>query len=419
LRCIHCIVIVLLALISTNLAVPPACTLSNKLARADVSDANFCPFIWASGLTRPRGMDVAENGDLLVGETNQIRVLWDDDKDGVSGPNERAILATQSGLNHGIAITKLGGFIYASSATTVFRWPYYAGNRSSLGAAQQVIAGIPGSGHTTRSLVFSPDQSQLFIQVGSAGNVDSDSRQAMIRRWDISSFRDPLPLQWTSGTIFVDGIRNEVAMRFDPHGRLWGVENGVDNTQRADWGGDIHNDNPCEEINIFDTPGKFYGYPYCWSEGTLPSPPGKGPKTQWVQNEFRNTPPYNDSWCQNTNNVVPPFACLPAHNAPLDILFGNLTDASNFDYTAFVSMHGSWNRNPADGYKVFYVTFKNNIMNVINFLKYDGNTATGTGWIRPVGLGFIPCKWGKCLMVSSDTTNNIIALAYGVQSSTV
>lgn len=28
--------------------------------------------------------------------------------------------------------------------------------------------------------------------------------------------------------------------------------------------GDVHNDNPAEEVNIFDKPGAFYGYPYCW-----------------------------------------------------------------------------------------------------------------------------------------------------------
>ncbi len=28
--------------------------------------------------------------------------------------------------------------------------------------------------------------------------------------------------------------------------------------------GDVHNDNPSEEVNIFDKPGAFYGYPYCW-----------------------------------------------------------------------------------------------------------------------------------------------------------
>ena len=42
--------------------------------------------------------------------------------DGVSGPNERATLATTSGLTHGLAF--FGNYLFASTATTVYRWPY-------------------------------------------------------------------------------------------------------------------------------------------------------------------------------------------------------------------------------------------------------------------------------------------------------
>lgn len=45
-------------------------------------------------------------------------------------------------------------------------------------------------------------------------------------------------------------MRNEVGLRFDKHGVLWGVENGMDNLNRQPWG-DIHNENPSEELNRF------------------------------------------------------------------------------------------------------------------------------------------------------------------------
>ncbi len=35
------------------------------------------------------------------------------------------------------------GFVYASSAKTVYRWPYKAGLRSDLGAPQVVVKNIP------------------------------------------------------------------------------------------------------------------------------------------------------------------------------------------------------------------------------------------------------------------------------------
>lgn len=47
---------------------------------------------------------------------------------------------------------------------------------------------------------------------------------------------------------FAPGTRNENGLRFDAAGKLWGVENGMDNLNRADFGGDIHNANPGEEV---------------------------------------------------------------------------------------------------------------------------------------------------------------------------
>jgi hypothetical protein len=54
---------------------------------------------------------------------------------------------------------------------------------------------------------------------------------------------------------------------------VFGVENGVDRTSRNDMGGDIHNDNPGEEVNRFaeDTMGRHFGYPWCFSEFRLAS----------------------------------------------------------------------------------------------------------------------------------------------------
>jgi len=230
----------------------------------------------------------------------------------------------------------------------------------------------------------------------------------------VSSLKTSGPISWTTGELFADGLRNEIGLRFDPAGLAYGVENGVDDVARSDWNiGDFHNDDPCEEINAFRQPGKFYGYPYCWSEYILPNPPGKGVGTQWVHENFLNTPPYSDAWCQNTNNVIPPEHCLPAHNAPLDIIFGSITDASSYNKTAYVTAHGSWDRDPPDGYKVFYVTWNHNgTIAHEDFLSYQGPGATGNGWIRPVALAFVNCPWKQCLLVSTDEENEIVGIAY-------
>jgi hypothetical protein len=50
-------------------------------------------------------------------------------------------------------------------------------------------------------------------------------------------------------------------------------------SSRSDLGGDIHEDNPSEELNLFlpENSNKHYGYPYCWSEGLLNHPQAGGP----------------------------------------------------------------------------------------------------------------------------------------------
>jgi glucose/arabinose dehydrogenase len=64
--------------------------------------------------------------------------------------------------------------------------------------------------------------------------------------------------------VFADGLRNEVALDFALDGTLWGVGNSAEFLFRADLGGDIHNNNPGEEVHRFDRPGLLFGYPYCW-----------------------------------------------------------------------------------------------------------------------------------------------------------
>jgi len=412
--------IFLFSLLGRALAVAPSCTRATLLPKSDVIDANLCPFVWSTGLNAPRGVALAANNDLLVVESgySQVTALWDANGDGQSSSTERAVLAKQSGLNHGIAISVRQGFLYASSDTDVYRWPYTAGNRTSLGNAQHVVSNLPCCHHTTRTLLFSPDESVFYVQSGSGANVDPDPTHAEIRRWNVSKFSSTAPVSWSTGELLAWGMRNEVGIRFDPSGVLWGVENGVDDISRSDWNiGDFHNDNPCEELNKFDinNPGKFYGYPYCWSEAILPSPPGKGPLTQWLQPDFNNTAPYSDAWCQNTANVVAPAHCLPAHNAPTDIVFGSIYSVTGYDQTAYVASHGSWDRDVPDGYRIWFLTWKNNVIAHQSFLQYSGPGSTGSGWPRPVGLAIAACPWGKCLMISTDSNNEIIAVGYNVK----
>jgi len=375
----------------------------------------FCAFAFAKGLSTPRGITVADNGDVLVLERGlaQVTVIWN--VDSVTGKFSSAKLASAPGLNHAVIVHK--GYLYASSDRAVFRWKYTPGQRSDLGASQQVINGIPVNGHVTRGLAFD-DDGLLYVQCGSGSNVDSDASRAVIRRFDISNVPQPRGLSWTDGKIFAEGVRNEAGIRFDPQGRLWGVENGCDDLKRNDLGGDIHNENPSEEMNIFVEPGLFYGYPYCWSmyEGVNDSFV-RG--SQWAHPNFMNDGTHTDKWCQDQHNVILPVYNFDAHMAPLDLLFTEASDLrtdfpSPFSSGMYVSFHGSWDRQPPLGYRVDHVRFDSKGMPVSNtpFLQYVGPGATGPNWHRPVALASTKCAFGDCLLVTGDTTGIIIAIGY-------
>ena len=106
------------------------------------------------------------------------------------------------------------------------------------------------------------------------------------------------------GEVFAYGLRNEVGLSIDSKGRLWGVENGRDNLML---GGDIHYDNPAEEVNLFDVnkPGRDYGYPHCWSEGIwMDTAMAKGPGTQHLDPDQPGS--YTEAKCQDPTRSYRP-----------------------------------------------------------------------------------------------------------------
>lgn len=385
-------------------------------AGAEMTEASvpsgYCAWRFAEGLDDPRGLISDAQGQLLVVERgrNQVTLLWDENGDRINQPSERMQLASATGLNHGIALHQ--GYLYASTATTVYRW-LYDGSRKALTDRQTVLTGMPSGGHSTRTLVFD-GEGNLYIAIGSGSNLDDDSTRARVVRLDTAKV-SATGANLSDTTVHADGTRNECGLRFDSRGRLWGVENGSDDLNRSDLGGDIHNDNPAEEVNLLNQPGAFYGYPYCWSEGNLAANAGGlGPGTQWAYPSAMNDGVHTDAWCRNTANVKPPVLTLQAHTAPLDILFyqGGSFPA-DVKGSAIVTYHGSWNRTPATGYKVVLIPFGQDGMPngvVTSLLESKASGDTGGGWThRPVALA--QGKSGE-VYITSDEDGLVMALGH-------
>ena len=269
------------------------------------------------------------NGDILLvkaqsrnvrNDDSSIILFWDDDNDGVAD-GQQILVAPGHDLTHGIEYIAPEnnirgpagvGLLLASSDRTVYAWPYTHGDRtSSLGTGTPLVVNMNAQaagddlgaykGHWTRTLAVSPgDQRYLHISVGSRGNVDVDSYRSRIRRIDLKS--DEEFFDFREAEVFADGLRNEVGLAHDAKDALWGVENGADRLFRSDIGGDIHKDNPAEELNKFDGPvGTFYGYPYCWTEYNLPVY-GLGRGTQWAwpsdSTGYGKSWEKDDQWCR-------------------------------------------------------------------------------------------------------------------------
>jgi glucose/arabinose dehydrogenase len=324
------------------------------------SDPRLCVTIAATGLSTPRGFAIAANGDIFVVERgrNAITVFFDTNHNGNFEASEHSTFAMMSGLNHGIAFSRDGRYLYASTTSTVYRWAYTAGSHMATGAAETVVASIPGGGnHPTRTLVFDT-MGRLYVSVGSSSNLDQatsdlDTR-SQVRRFTIPATLPGGGISYTTGERFAVGLRNEVGLMMDSMGRIWGVENGRDDTvtmagctvrtSGTPLACDVHYDNPGEELNRFlDVPGTFYGYPSCWSEGRVLAG-GTGPGSQHGDVQSTSPAPRTDAWCNDNANVRKPIAVMPAHWAPLGLVeyTGNVLPAA-WRGDLFVTSHGSWN----------------------------------------------------------------------------
>ena len=219
---------------------------SQPLANAWLSP-DFCAYALPLEVDQARSIIAMGTDSVLALERGTRSVVLFSDTDGDGLPDSKTTVAEADSLNHGLALHD--GYLYASSDTTVYRWPYTSQGVGSVEIAVENINadGMGGApeGHTTRTLAFD-DSGRLYVSVGSSANVDPDSFRSRIRRFDLSA--GGLPLDFIGGQVFADGLRNEVGLAFDKHGILWGVENGADRLSRDDLGGDIiSEDNPVSD----------------------------------------------------------------------------------------------------------------------------------------------------------------------------
>lgn len=327
-------------------------TLKNSLPAPQLA-SGYQAKLAVAGLEYPRQLIFDKQGRLLVVDRGVGIRQYKVDKCGllVGGTT----IVDDSQLNHGLTISVDGKTLFASTSDVAYAWTYNT-NAGTVSQRKALVTGMSSGGHVTRSILIpgaNPDL--LLISVGSDGNFDQGTREYSSGRSQIRGFnwKDLLSrsvVYSKSGTNFGWGLRNSVGLRDDKKGQLWSVENSADNIERN--GVDIHKDNPGEELNFHGsvrdtrTSRRNYGYPVCftaWNPSVIPDHGG----IQRGQ-QFSLDPAIDDSTC--ASDYEAPRLAFPAHTAPLDIVFDKKGDA-------WVTLHGSWNRDTPIGYQLIQIPF--------------------------------------------------------------
>ena len=358
---------------------------------------------YAAGLDHPRWLYTLPNGDVLVAETNapprpddqngiagwlmkramkragaavpsanRITLLRDEDGDGVAEFRS----AFLENLNSPFGMALIGDTLYIANTDEIVSVSYEEG-ATRIDAAPSTVAPLPAGSinhHWTKNIIASPDGRRLYATVGSNSNIaengmDNEKLRAAILEVD---------LETADVSLFASGLRNPNGLAWEPQsGELWTTVN-----ERDGLGGDL-----VPDYMTSVSRDSFYGWPYSYYGGHL---------------DERVTPQRPDLVAEA---IVPDYALGP-HTASLGLVFyaGGALPASYSD-GAFVAQHGSWNREPASGYRVVFVRFEGGepvgkpVDALTGFLSDDGE-AFG----RPVGLAISD---DGALLVADDVGNSV------------
>ena len=351
----------------------PAGALPQAIAGYAVSE-------YLGGLDNPRLIRTAPNGDLFIAESDpgRIRVARGRKADGTAATV--SIFATGLNRPFGIAFYPLGSdpkWVYVGNTDSIVRFPYASGDIVARAEPETIVKGVPaggqlpGGGHWSRDVAFSPDGSKMYIGVGSLTNVDDPDLNASEKERAVIIEFNP---DGSGRRLYATGVRNAVGLAFHPRtGKLW-----VSVNERDDLG-----DNLVPDYITHIEDGGFYGWPWYYMGGTQdPRHAGKHPELK--------------------DKVITPDVLIQPHSASLQMVF--------HDGSAFAAEHGSWNRNLRTGYKVIRVPFNADGTPTGSYIDFLTGfvTADGYPWGRPVGVA--AAKDGA-LLVSDDGSNTIWRVA--------
>ena len=335
--------------------------------------------IYADNLDSPRQLTETDKGYVIAGSKkgDKIYAIHDINSDGYA---EKRILVADN-LQNPTGVTFHNGDLYFAEIDTVWvikdidNW--LGSNSNVLPTKSIYMNNLPSeTWHGFKYIDFGPD-GNLYIPVGVPCNIclepqTNDKRFAAIHKY-------------VDGKLITiaDGVRNSVGFDWHPlTGKLYFSDNG------RDWLGD---DSPSCELNVVDTEGSFYGYPFKHASDV-------------IDPEFGYLLPSFD------RDLVDPIAELGPHVAPLGIAFYDKENfPAKYKNSVFVALHGSWNRTKKSGYTLVFIKLDNdgNYLYQEDFIS--GWLSNESAWGRPVSPYIM--RDGSMLL-SDDKYNVIYRISY-------
>jgi glucose/arabinose dehydrogenase len=331
----------------------------------------FVIHVFVQGLDDPRMLAIGPDGALYVAERGAGRILRLPDQDGNGLPDTQQVVAQGLNAPSSLAFYQ-DGSLYVAETRRILR----LSQPDAQGIFQKqdvIVDGLPSGGHSTRTVLFSPDYSTLFVSIGSSCNVcvESDQRRAAIMAYNPDG---------SQARLYARGLRNAVGITFRPGtDELWATNNGRDL---------LGDDLPPETINLVEQ-GDDFGWPGCHA-GRI------------IDLKF--------GGLQGCRGVKAPVVEMQAHSAPLGLTFyqgSQFPQAYHGDL--FVAFHGSWNRSVPTGYKLVRIPMQGGSPGAVQDFATGWLLADGSNWGRPVDV--ITGSDGS-LYLSDDAGGKIYRIFY-------
>jgi glucose/arabinose dehydrogenase len=308
----------------------------------------FAISIFAQNLDSPRMMALGPDGQLYVAERGAGRIVRLPDRNADGTADNLEVVARGLNSPSSLAFYR-DGSLYVGETTRILRLSE-PDTQGAFQKSQVIIDGLPSGGHSTRTVLFSPDWSTLFVSIGSSCNVcvEEDSRRAAIMAYNPDG---------SNGRLYASGLRNAVGITFRPGtGELWASNNGRDM---------LGDDLPPETINLVHE-GDDFGWPRCHSGRIIDPDFGKS---------------------GTCNGVAEPAVEMQAHSAPLGLTFySGQQFPEQYRGDLFVAFHGSWNRSVPTGYKVVRIPMDGDTPGPVQDFAVGWLPENGAQWGRPVDV---------------------------------